>query len=334
MLADEFNRLLHDSFSPVTVDELNLLEDRLDLQLPPEYREFLLRQNGGYFHDRVVREDSPDNSISYFLACRPPFSYCDIEWNYKNTSEKWIPGYLLPVADTKLNDIICIGIEGDDAGTIYLCSRVVDILIDLGFDGNPEKIAPSFRDFIDQCTVSYDEFEVPVEDCPLEVRRLFEDIYHNNISGVDLALRKGIDTNARATDGTTPLAYAAANCRFEIIDLLLARGADLRARDNRGLSVIGRTVYSQCSDCIKLLVNRGADLNSTEPSGESPLDIAIQYKYSRTAGTLILLGADSKRRIDQGQSLGEYIDSVYVGEIQAENRNWLHEQVQICGGLR
>src|SRR5665213_3763803 len=63
--------LMVDSFDALTISDLDQLEQDLNISLPPSYREFLLRHNGGRFVDSVVyRVPGTDDyrSVSCFYS--------------------------------------------------------------------------------------------------------------------------------------------------------------------------------------------------------------------------------------------------------------------------
>jgi hypothetical protein len=69
----------------------------------------------------------------------------------------------------------------------------------------------------------------------------------------ELLLNAGCDVNAADNKGRTPLMYAAASERSEVVNLLLRRGANVRAKDHNGESALDWAVKSGNNTIILLL---------------------------------------------------------------------------------
>ncbi|HEY6403233.1 MAG TPA: ankyrin repeat domain-containing protein, partial [Blastocatellia bacterium] len=66
-------------------------------------------------------------------------------------------------------------------------------------------------------------------------------------------LDAGCDVNAADNKGRTPLIYAVASERLNVVELLLKRGADINAKDHDGLSALDWAKKSGYEEIIKLL---------------------------------------------------------------------------------
>ena len=87
-------------------------------------------------------------------------------------------------------------------------------------------------------------------------------------------LDAGVDVNARAPGGETPLFPAALAGQVESIKALIAAGADVQVINRGGDSPMHGAAFLGQIDAIKLLVESDADLNARNSRGETPLDSA------------------------------------------------------------
>jgi ankyrin repeat protein len=84
---------------------------------------------------------------------------------------------------------------------------------------------------------------------------LFEVAQSADVDVVAYLVEQGMDVNARANDGGTPLIAAvdAAGSRSETIQYLLSHGADPHARDNQGRAAVDFTRERNNFDTVPLL---------------------------------------------------------------------------------
>src|SRR5690242_5053803 len=90
-----------ESGPPIEERDVSSFERKHGIQLPSEYRAFLLRSNGG----RPERDlfpvpgfaGNPVGRLHFFFGIGDPVESCDLEWNLKVFSDR-IPAHLLPVA--------------------------------------------------------------------------------------------------------------------------------------------------------------------------------------------------------------------------------------------
>ncbi len=84
----------------------------------------------------------------------------------------------------------------------------------------------------------------------------------------------GADIEARAVKGHTPLHWAAAGSRLEVITALVNAGADLEARDEHGLTPLHFAVRSrQAAAVTEALLNAGANASARAGDGTQPWDL-------------------------------------------------------------
>jgi len=99
--------------------------------------------------------------------------------------------------------------------------------------------------------------------------------------------------NARDTDETTPLMYAAEdNEKPEVITTLLKAGADIEARDELGWTPLTyASKENQNPEVIMKLLNAGADAKAKSSAGKTAFDYA--------QGNEKLKGTDAYRQLQQ-----------------------------------
>jgi ankyrin repeat protein len=101
---------------------------------------------------------------------------------------------------------------------------------------------------------------------------LFALIRANDLSGLNQALVKGADVNARDGKGITPLMYASAFGSVDAMKMLLKQKADINAQSDIGVTALMWAANEP--DRVKLLIDAGADPNVISKMGRSALAIA------------------------------------------------------------
>jgi cell wall assembly regulator SMI1 len=140
---------MDESARVLTTSDVLSLEHKLGLSLPVEYKNFLLRHNGGRPTPRafpiVGLELNPFGTIQVFFGIDDPIECCNIDWNYKEHNGR-IPPNLLPIACDDGSDLVCLALAGADAGAVFFWDGY-DESDDLGYS-NLYLLADSFDEFI------------------------------------------------------------------------------------------------------------------------------------------------------------------------------------------
>lgn len=119
----------------------------------------------------------------------------------------------------------------------------------------------------------------------------------NNISRdmAKLLIIKGANVNAKGSDGTTPLHWAAnSTVDLYVTKLLIEKGADVNASSVTGETPLHRAVAAKRADKVSLLIAKGANVNVQNAKGETPLSIAAAAKDTELTRLLMEKGADAK----------------------------------------
>lgn len=116
---------IRNSSEQLSLEEITAIEDRLDICLPIEYRDFLLTNNGGRPRPDIFRFEKA--SGRYGTSCVHWFLKVDNgEYNnfqsyfetYKVERQR-LPDELIPVANDPGGNLICIAVSGDCTGAVY-----------------------------------------------------------------------------------------------------------------------------------------------------------------------------------------------------------------------
>lgn len=144
---------------PIDVADLDALEDRLGVKLPPQYRAFLLRVNGGTPRPERCFDNHKgvESLVFMFYAVkheRVSLTLAQSAWQLEDR----VPSVLLPIAYDAGGNQICIGVSGRHYGRVYfwdmegeadsgrkpwwrnvtLITRTFDEFIDLFYDCDQE----------------------------------------------------------------------------------------------------------------------------------------------------------------------------------------------------
>ncbi|GAA0135331.1 SMI1/KNR4 family protein [Paenibacillus sp. YSY-4.3] len=140
------------NFEPTGIKDIEALEGKYNIELPEDYKTFLLEYNGG---KPVIRRFSTlDDKQTSSLMLLFPLSESNepnLEGNYMEFNEsKIIPSNLLPIGDDPIENKICISLSGNDRGYIYYWSldmEDIDEEDNLPSYKNMSLIAKSFTEF-------------------------------------------------------------------------------------------------------------------------------------------------------------------------------------------
>jgi hypothetical protein len=115
---------LNESYEPITSEKINNLENKTDINIPLNYKEFLLKNNGGYPKKRGflyrVQTNGRRAVVNKFLGIHDGENNNLYKYliTYK-IREKRLPSNLIPIANDPGGNLICLSINGEDVGKVY-----------------------------------------------------------------------------------------------------------------------------------------------------------------------------------------------------------------------
>jgi len=271
---------LHDSYAPVSEEDLRLLEKEIGAPLPKEYREFIRSRNGGDFPYEVefhTAKGEPVSRLKGLYGAGVPGND-EIGDTYRTLSAH-LPEGLVPIGNDSGNGQTCVKVSGNDLGSIWIWQ-----LNDP--DDHGVRVANHFDEFMaglrygDSANVFWDE-KLPD----------FVAVERGDVDAIAERLKEGLSPNARNETGWTLLICAAASGQPDIVKLLLDYRADLELRDGDQRTALYWAAARHRVDCATLLVAAGADLETADAEGETPLLVAVS-SGTRVAKFLMKQGAN------------------------------------------
>lgn len=127
--------------SKLNLTQIEELERYVGLNFPVEYKEHLLKYNGGQCNPNIFEFSENGNwtesCIDWFLAIYDGEydnlkNYIDL---YK-LKEKRLPGHILPIAHDPGGNLICISCHRDDEGSIYFWDHENEVDYTMSSDTN------------------------------------------------------------------------------------------------------------------------------------------------------------------------------------------------------
>jgi cell wall assembly regulator SMI1 len=131
---------------PISANEISEFEKHYDVNLPEDYKRFLLRNNGGrpvpdFF---TVWDDGDGVSVSWFCSVKYGDDRLDLTLDMLWLAEQVVPRTLLPVANDPGGDLICISLDEKEYGKVYMWFGSTD--------SEPVLLASSFTELITSLT--------------------------------------------------------------------------------------------------------------------------------------------------------------------------------------
>lgn len=120
---------------------------------------------------------------------------------------------------------------------------------------------------------------------------------------IDLFLTAGMDINAVATDGRTPLLAAALGKHWPLVDQFLELGASVNIADAHGFTPLMAAAMANQTATVRTLLSRGASPNATDELGHSALHYAVATRSLGAIETLLGAGANCTDPCCDGRNL-------------------------------
>jgi hypothetical protein len=125
-------------------------ERKLSVKLPEDYREFLLRTNGGYPADDlqfqfIEGDRESDSVLGEFYTLAQDSELGTLQEGLETfVNADRMPPWCLPIADDAFGNQICLSLNQDDFGAIYFWNHELEDIS----PANLYRIARSFIEFI------------------------------------------------------------------------------------------------------------------------------------------------------------------------------------------
>lgn len=141
-------------------EKMQALEERLDIVLPEQYRDFLLRHNGGT-PDPALFEcaGGGGSSVRSFLGVHEgPHSNFEVIFLALKVTRKALPDNVVAVAEDGGGNKVCLSLAGADVGSVYF------------WDHERETKKPSYKN-LHLIAPSFDEFLAALYPRPVKLFR-------------------------------------------------------------------------------------------------------------------------------------------------------------------
>jgi hypothetical protein len=124
MIKSAYQRFAKERFPLPTEAQVGVLEQRINVVFPEDFRRFVLEFNGGYFKQPTIMptvEDCPEESLSFICGIGATHSEAELgDASYLSLFEDNDPPQILPIGGTPMGALIILDlVAGDGAGAIF-----------------------------------------------------------------------------------------------------------------------------------------------------------------------------------------------------------------------
>ncbi|MBN2256593.1 MAG: SMI1/KNR4 family protein [Anaerolineaceae bacterium] len=136
-------------YGPLSRNRLNNFERSLNITLPNDYKDFLLKYNGGQPKPSCfwIKQNQDGSGILNFYGLHDGNKYLSIS-TYKGKEPYGIPDSMIPIGEDGIGNYICISISNDCYGVIYFLDHDIHPYNDHNSLKGITKIADNFTSFI------------------------------------------------------------------------------------------------------------------------------------------------------------------------------------------
>lgn len=312
--------VIQDSFQQLTHDGLLRFEAAHQIELPADYRQWLIQHNGGTFGGRAVAQTPEDRFVVqrmygietgfHFAEGRPvylqPHEGDGVGRGDRPFSEESrpLPGPPRPSANNPLLVPFAGDAEGRELAFAFGSPRERPAIVTLAW---PQPQAEptrwhSFTDFLASIQPDPD-FRSRWDDGPEDFRL----IVHGDLD--DIARRLAtISPSEMDAGGDTLLAAAVSTGRPDVAALLLEYGANPSLSNHRGEAPLHAAAAAGSLDGTRLLLDAGARIDATDAAGNTPVVTATRAGHIRVALLLIDRGANTRLRNRHGRDVRDHCD--------------------------
>ena len=111
------------TFEKISLAEIETFEQTYDIELPEEYKRFLLSTNGGKTVN--YKFETKDQTIASYMMLFLPLSLKNennVEHCFTNYNRtEIIPQDFLPIGLDPMNNLICLSVTSERKGKVYFC---------------------------------------------------------------------------------------------------------------------------------------------------------------------------------------------------------------------
>lgn len=140
---------------PTSMEDIENFEKKYNLNLPQDYKEFLLLNNGAtpLQSKFITRNGKVVSHYKYIIPITKDTSntehkhnleYCYIRFVVRGI----IPQGLVPIGETPTENILCLSLRKDDYGSVYYWDRELELVYKQPQSECYHIIADSFKEFI------------------------------------------------------------------------------------------------------------------------------------------------------------------------------------------
>lgn len=122
-----YNRFCTERFPLPSEADVEELEQRISVNFPPEYRDFLLQYNGGYFSEPDIvpppdaEDECPEDALTFLHGIRATHPYAELGHDSDLTLfEDNDPPQVVPVGYTLMGGLLLLIVHYDGYGRIVL----------------------------------------------------------------------------------------------------------------------------------------------------------------------------------------------------------------------
>jgi hypothetical protein len=304
--------VIQDSFQQLTHDGLLRFEAEHRIELPADYRQWLIQHNGGTFGGRAVAR-SPEGrfQIQRIYGIETGIEYGEGRPMYMHPAEPpkdegALAGPQQPSQKNPLLAPFARDIDGDELAFTFVSQREMGPIARLAWPRPDAEPVPqawwSFSEFLESIGPDPD-FRSRWDEGP-EPFRL---IVHGDAAEVERRL-PDFPPNEMDARGDTLVAAAVSTGRPDVVALLLAHGANPSLSNHRGESPLHAAAAAGSLDGTRLLLDAGARIDATDADGNTPVVRATQSGHIRVALLLIERGANPRLRNLKGRAVADYCD--------------------------
>ena len=143
----------------VKIDEgtIKVIESFIEAKLPQDYKEFLLKYNGGTPYKGVFQLNHITSGLAFFYIVNSVNYYSDFVSIYHTLKDRIPKGFIIIASDVGGNGIL-LGLENENRGKIYFWDHEEEVEDDEEPDfRNMTFLSKSFTEFVDSLVVDIEE---------------------------------------------------------------------------------------------------------------------------------------------------------------------------------